>query len=344
MKKILYTLLMVSLFAVSCTKEVLVSRDHDIDAEVSDITTKMEMTTLYCNLNDAATIDLQQLEQYLTAKSADVVTLVSPATLSGETFTAWLGGYAVESGYVTLSETNVDGELVMAALVKNDYSESIEQYTVLQITQDITLNNAVLHFSVNSLHFVVTEFDEARNAIPDDWADQVNEMRKQKKTLPLVYTPDNLGARKAEVEYVIGSTIEHADYLDVKYWLFSVNMNVESSIDTKYGVVYPLVEYYDNVDADAFIKRHHAYFTVEENLSEDDIYFGANISMVYAGLVDCVAVQHSSFTPTSVDGRRCNYIYSSDGLWNLFDNLQIENSVAWGAEHYPILVTLKVEE
>ena len=50
MKKILYTLFAVSLLAVGCTKDVPVSRDHDIDAEVTDMQTKMEMIIL-CNAN-----------------------------------------------------------------------------------------------------------------------------------------------------------------------------------------------------------------------------------------------------------------------------------------------------
>ena len=49
MKKILYILFTASLLAVSCTEEIPVTRDHDIDAEVTDMQTKMEMTTLYCN-------------------------------------------------------------------------------------------------------------------------------------------------------------------------------------------------------------------------------------------------------------------------------------------------------
>ena len=77
MKKILYILVAVSLLSVGCTKEVLVSRDHDINAEVVEMQTKLEMKTLYCNLNESNVVDLQKLSEYLTANDADVAMFVA---------------------------------------------------------------------------------------------------------------------------------------------------------------------------------------------------------------------------------------------------------------------------
>ena len=61
MKKILYILSVVSLFAVGCTKEIPVSKDYDINAEVTEIETALDLTALYCNINDSESVDLQKL-------------------------------------------------------------------------------------------------------------------------------------------------------------------------------------------------------------------------------------------------------------------------------------------
>ena len=130
MKKIFYILFTALLLAVGCTKEIPVSRNHNLDAEVLDIESKMEMTTLYCNLNGTTTVDLQQLSEYLTAKSADVVMFVAP-TLVGETnFNEWLATYAAGNGYQTLNAINEDGRLIMAALV--DANLAVEKYAVIR--------------------------------------------------------------------------------------------------------------------------------------------------------------------------------------------------------------------
>ena len=147
MKKILYTLFAVSLLAVACTTEVAVTRDHDIDAEVTDLQTKMEMTTLYCNLNESNLVDLQKLSEYLTEKDADVVMFVAPTSVNGTDFKTWLTAYAGENGGLTVLESrNDDGLLTMAALVKPQWL--IETYTVME---GATLNNAVLHFKANGI-------------------------------------------------------------------------------------------------------------------------------------------------------------------------------------------------
>ena len=153
MKKILYTLFAVSLLAVACTQEVGVSRDHDIDAEVTDMQTKMELTTLYLNLTDNSSLDFDKLAGYVSAKEADVVMFVAPEA----GFATWLNQFAAD--YKVLSVTNDDRRLVMAALVKSGVTIN-EVYT---LQQGATLNNAVLHFKANNIHFVVTQLNATRN-------------------------------------------------------------------------------------------------------------------------------------------------------------------------------------
>ena len=131
MKKILYTLFAVSLLAVACTTEVPVTRDHDIDAEVTDLQTKMEMTTLYCNLNESELVDLQKLSEYLTEKDADVVMFVAPTSVNGTDFKVWLDAYAAENGGLTVLESrNANNVLTMAALVKPQWL--LETYNVTE--------------------------------------------------------------------------------------------------------------------------------------------------------------------------------------------------------------------
>lgn len=352
MKKILYTLFAVSLLAVGCTKEVPVSRDHDIDAEVTDMQTKMEMTTLYCNLNESASVDLQNLGAYLTEKDADVAMFVAPTSVNGTDFKTWLDAYAAEVGGMTVLESrNDDNVLTMAALVKSQWS--VETYT---LTQGATLNNAVLHFKANGIHFVVTELLAAKNAIPDDWQAQVDAMTANKKKVPFVYTPDNLAARKSELSYIIKQTVDNKNYLKDVNWVFAVNMNAASHLDiVKYEKEFYLENCYDmpasgDFDWYEFFDTETAYFSVEELLASNDIYFNASQLMLYYNLIDCNAVHHSVYTPSSVegdqDGVRNNFLYATDECWNMFQSYSFDTAAAsvLGVTHYPMIVTLKSEE
>lgn len=352
MKKILYTLFAVSLLAVGCTKEVPVSRDHDIDAEVTDMQTKMEMTTLYCNLNESASVDLQNLGAYLTEKDADVAMFVAPTSVNGTDFKTWLDAYAAEVGGMTVLESrNDDNVLTMAALVKSQWS--VETYT---LTQGATLNNAVLHFKANGIHFVVTELLAAKNAIPDDWQAQVDAMTANKKKVPFVYTPDNLAARKSELSYIIKQTVDNKNYLKDVNWVFAVNMNAASHLDiVKYEKEFYLENCYDmpasgDFDWYEFFDTETTYFSVEELLASNDIYFNASQLMLYYNLIDCNAVHHSVYTPSSVegdqDGVRNNFLYATDECWNMFQSYSFDTAAAseLGVTHYPMIVTLKSEE
>jgi hypothetical protein len=349
MKKILYTLLAVSFLAVGCTKEVGVSRDHDIDAEVTDMKTKMELTTLYCNLNESnVAVDLQKLGEYLDAKDADVAMFVAPVSVEGTNFKTWLNEYAAQKGGLTvLDVTNDNNQLVMAALVKEAYS--VETYN---ITQGATLNNAVLHFKTNGVHFVVTELLAAKNAIPADWQAQVETMTKNKKQVPLVYEPDNLASRKTELSFLIKQTVDNKHFLNDVNWLFAMNTNAVSHLDiTKYDMELYRENYYepasDEFDWYEFLETETSYFSVSELLDANDIYFNVSNLMMYYNLVDCNSVHHSVYTPSSIednDGLRCNNLYATDECWNMFQSFEFDTAAEFGFNHYPIIVTLKSEE
>ena len=351
MKKILYILFAVSLLAVGCTEEVLVSRDHDLKAEVSDMQTTMEMKTLYCNLNESDVVDLQKLSEYLTVNSADVVTFVAPASVGGTNFKSWLNGYATEQGGLTvLSVTNYDNRLTMAALVKSELP--LEN---LPIEQGSRYNNAILHFKANDVHFVVTELLPAKNAIPSDWLDQVNEMTTKKASAPLVYDPDNLAERKTELSYILKATVDNIAYINDLHWFFAINMNACSHHDlVSYSREFLRKDCYDAADVDGFdwatfLAHKTKYFSIGETLEGDDIYFSVSHLMEYYNLVDCNTAHHSAYTPSSIadqEGDRCNFVYATDECWTMFQTFDFDTAVAadLGVTHYPIIVTLKSEE
>ena len=360
MKKILYILFVASLLAVSCTKEVLVSRDHDLDAEVTDINTKMDMAVLYCNINDAedaSMLDLQKVGEYVDACSAEsknlkVVTFVAPANVNGTNFASWLQGYATEKGLQPLSVEDESGELCMGALVASDLA--VSTYTVSQFE----LSHAVLHFVVEGIHFVVTDLKEARNAVPSDWETQVETMTTNKKKAEIVYTPDLLTARKTELGKIFTRTMEfetalhERPFLKDKNWLWCVDMNAPSSVDMKYGIEFARMDCYDyDSDTEPFFTTVTDYFSVSEFLAESDPYFATNKLMVYNGLVDCLA-ERSVFTPSSVNYYdnpvydRNNFVYMTVACWNMQDGLALDKDAVaeLGTTHYPVLITLKSEE
>ena len=355
MKKILYKLFAVSLLAVGCTKDVSVSRDHDIDAEVVDMQTKMELTTLYCNLNESASVDLQKISEYLTEKAADVAMFVAPTSVNGTDFKTWLNAYAAEQGGLTVLESrNVDNRLTMAALVKPELS--VETY---HVTESSAIDNAVLHFKANGVHFVVTELNAAKNAIPDDWVAQVEAMTTNKKKVDLVYDPDNLAASKTALSYIIKQTVDNKAFIKDVNWMLAVNMNAASHLDiVKYDMEFLREEYYNEpvnpadeyFDWYEFLNTETSYFSVDELLASNDIYFNASQLMAYYNLIDCNAVHHSVYTPSSVvgdeDGVRNNFLYATDECWNMFQKFDFDTAVAseLGVTHYPMIVTLKSEE
>ena len=335
MKKILYTLLMMSSLLVACTTEVPVSKHHGINAEVDDIATAREMTMLYCNINNAEqAVDLEQLKLYLTTAAADVTTLVAPATVGGTSFAEWLNAeFANDAVVLTKTNSNsVSNKIVVAAVVNKEFEEAIIEYTLDQV---LTLKNPALHFSVKDVNFVVTELTGSINAIPSDW-DSAEE---------LVFDPDYSATRKTEAEYLVSKTVDSQEHLYVKNWMWCVNVNAASSVDLKYGDLFPVDEYYDfeenYVSKEDFLLKYTSW---TEYLVATDPYFGANDVLVYAGLVDCVAAQHSVYCPSSVDGKRTNFLYASAKLWNMLEPVKVETATELGVKHYPIMVSLKVEE
>ena len=342
MKKILYTLFAVSLLAVACTQEVGVSRDHDIDAEVTDMQTKMELTTLYLNLADNSSLDFDKLAGYVSAKEADVVMFVAPEA----GFATWLNQFAAD--YEVLSVANDDRRLVMAALVKSGVTIN-EVYT---LQQGATLNNAVLHFKANNIHFVVTELNSAYNAIPEDWKAQIEAMEANKKQVPLVYTPDNLAERKTELSYIIKQTVDNKAFLKDVNWYFAINTNASSHLDiVKYEKEFYRVYCYIAPEDpefywEDFLATEHKYFSIEELLDVNDIFFNVSNLLMYYNLVDCNSVHHSVYTPSSLDEKRTNNVFATDECWNMFQGFDFDTAFTAeaGLFHHPIIVTLKSEE
>ena len=342
MKKILYTLFAVSLLAVGCTQEVGVSRDHDIDAEVTDMQTKMELTTLYLNLTDNSSLDFDKLAGYVSAKEADVVMFVAPEA----GFATWLNQFAAD--YQVLKAADDSNALVMAALVKKEVAVD-EVYT---IQQGATLNHAVLHFKANNIHFVVTQLNSAYNAIPEDWKAQIEAMEKNKKQVPLVYTPDNLAERKTEISYIIKQTVDNKAFLKEVNWYFAINTNASSHLDiVKYEKEF-YREYCYIAPEDPefywedFLATEHNYFSIEELLDVNDIFFNVSNLLMYYNLVDCNSVHHSVYTPSSLDEKRTNNVFATDECWNMFQTFDFDTvfTAEAGLFHHPIIVTLKSEE
>lgn len=351
MKKILYTLFAVSLLAVGCTQEVGVSRDYDINAEVVDMQTEMELTTLYLNLTEGGEVNLDKLALYLSMKSADVAMFVAPkvvGVVNQRDFMDWFNRYANENNLKSLVAINDDNRLVMTALLKEEVNVE-EVYTV---QQGASLNNAVLHFKANGIHFVVTELLPAKNAIPEDWSDQIEAMLTNKKQVPFEYTPDNLAARKTELAYIIKQTVDNKAYLKDVNWYFALNTNAESHLDmVKYDKEFRREDCYDapqdpNFYWEDFLATEHKYFSIDELIDANDIYFNVSNLLMYYNLIDCNSVHHSVFTSSTTDGSRANNVFATDECWNMFQSFDFDTSLTEeaGLAHHPIIVTLKSEE
>ena len=346
MKKILYILSMVSLLAVACTKEVLVSRDYDIDAEVGEITTTMEMNALYCNLNGATEGTLQALGEYIAENDADVVTFVAPATVGSVEFGTWLANYATENNLKPLTATLAGNPLVMAALVNKAVIDEEGEAEMLNValTEELQASlNPILHFEVNDVNFVVTEMKESKNEIPENWQELVDGMTNT--TIPWVYEPNHHDVRTAELASLLALTVNNRAYMTESNWLWCVNMNAPSKIDiTKYGREFRFADCYTGV-TDEFMEYETRYFSVDEFIDENDPYFNLNAQMSRR-LADCAAVYNSVYVPSSVDGLRNNYLYTSTACLNMVDKFEVDQSVAseLGLSNYPIMVTLKSEE
>lgn len=337
---------MALLLAVGCTKEKLVSRDHDIDSESSDINTKMEMSVLYCNLRGVTSNGLTSFGEYVSDKKADVVAIVAPATVEETNFAGWLDAqYAgEESMYSYLTSTKGGNPLVVATLVKKGLSYEDKALDIR------AYQNPVLHISVNGINLIVTEFDDSKNEIPADWKAQIDAKN------PLVYNPDNHATRTAELSLMLSNTANSKNYMSETKWLWCVNMNAPSSIDiNKYSKTFARKDYYlynnyDEVDGEGNTiatydwSKFLEYAGVSENLEVEDSYFDLN-EVLSKKYVDCATI-NSKYTPSSVDGARTNFLYASNMCWNMFNTLVFDEEAAneMGIYHYPIMVTFKTEE
>lgn len=207
MKKILYTLLSASLLVASCTKEVLVTGDHDVSAEVTETVT-VDYEMLYCNLNDAVNVDVDASLNYVETKLAEEVELallVVPATS-----VAKLEAMCADK-YTLLK--SVTGNVAACAIAKG------EGLTEVAKIQNAALNAGALFVEYQSTYYVVSSL--------------------VKGTTEAACT-----LRTEQLEYLIDETIDKPELASSAAWIWTLNMNALAQIDaTKYGLPYMDPEY-----------------------------------------------------------------------------------------------------
>ena len=363
MKKRLYIFILLPMLFASCDETIFISRDYDINAEFTEPVKPVEMSALYCNLNDAVAPSLQELEAYLQgqAEKVGVVMFVAPTTIGGEKFATWLTTYAGANGWIaTYTSQSGSPVLTMAALVKEELipqtyttdsdgnqvpqAKKITEYSVIKGT---TLTHNALHFVVADVHFVVAEFATGKNSIPDNWMDQLEEIADATNSKTAIeFDPDHNGIRRGEAEWIIANTVDNERFLTDTKWVLAIKSNVWSNVDLrKYGKEFLRSAFYDNV-TEEYLASTSEYLDNSEYLEADDLYFGPNTVMLHNGLADAVAHQNSIFVPSSVDATRHNFVYLSNKTLNMMQSLEVDSKVAnqLGVQHYPIMITLNIEE
>ena len=211
MKKITtYMLLLASIVFASCEQEILVSRDHDINAEVSELETSFEMKTLYCNLTDAASVNLDEVAAYIKAQDADVVSLLG----SGAAFESWVATYAANEGLSYAVKLLASSESVAACLSKKEvktYSDGFD---------NAVQTSPILHFSVEDVHFLIAELKKGGLVLSDG-----------------SQTDDFNADRVAQISDIVANTVDHSAYFTASKWVLNVDMESPATLDiTKYGV------------------------------------------------------------------------------------------------------------
>lgn len=215
MKKITtYILLLASIVFAACEQDILVSRDHDIDAEVSDLETSFEMKTLYCNLTDAAAVNLDEVALYIKAQDADVVSLLG----SGATFEAWVADFATTEGLYYA--VKVQSEKVAACLSK-------KAVTTYNDTFDVAIQTSpILHYSVDDIHFVVAELKVGGLVLED--GSQLEDFNND---------------RVAQISDIIANTVDNVAYLTKSRWVINIDMESPAALDkAKYGEEWIMLE------------------------------------------------------------------------------------------------------
>ena len=136
-------MLTVSCLLASCTKEKLVMRDHEVSAEVGQLTTT-EQKTLFCNLNDVENIDISSALDYVNAQmnnGVELVLLLAPASTIDE--------------IDALCETNEYNKALSATDKVVAYAISKNPLTELRDVQNSTLGLSALFFDYNSTYYIV---------------------------------------------------------------------------------------------------------------------------------------------------------------------------------------------
>jgi hypothetical protein len=215
MKKITtYILLLASVAFAACKQEIPVSRDHDINAEVSELETSFEMKTLYCNLTDAS-VNLDEVAAYIKAQDADVVTLLG----SGAEFELWVAEFAANEGLKYAVQTGTS-TTVAACLSK----KAIKGY--VDALDPGVQTSPILHCSIEGIHFLVAEL-KAGGLVKSDGSQ----------------TEDFNADRTAQIEDIVLNTVDNPSYYTVGTWVMSIDMESPATLDiTKYGVESIMVE------------------------------------------------------------------------------------------------------
>lgn len=210
MKKITtYILLLASVAFAACEQEIFVSRDHDINAEVSELETSFEMKTLHCNLTEASVINLNEVAKYIKAQNADVVTLLG----SGSTFETWVADFATNEGLKYAVKTGAS-TTVVACLSKKDIKGYVDAFDPGVQTSPI------LHCSVEDIHFLVAELKAGGLVLSDG-----------------SQTEDFNADRVAQIEDIILNTVDNPTYYTAGKWVMAIDMESPATLDiTQYGV------------------------------------------------------------------------------------------------------------
>lgn len=199
-------MLTVSCLLASCTKEKLVMRDHEVSAEVGQLTTT-EQKTLFCNLNDVENIDISSALDYVNAQmnnGVELVLLLAPASTIDE--------------IDALCETNEYNKALSATDKVVAYAISKNPLTELRDVQNSTLGLSALFFDYNSTYYIVASLIKGT-------------------------TEAECLQRTEQVSYIISETIDKSEYPGNAKWVFALNMNAVSRIDLeKYGRPYTDVE------------------------------------------------------------------------------------------------------
>ena len=200
-------MLTVSCLLVSCTKEKLVMRDHDVSAEVGQLVTT-EHKALFCNLNDVENLDITSALEYLNDQMNNGVGMA--LILAPKANVADIEAFCATNEYNCVS--SCDTKIAAYAISK----EAVSEYTELH---DVITGCNALFISYNSVYYVLS-------ALVSGDGEAECQLRTE------------------QLNYIIAQTMDKEEYPGNGSWVFALDMNALAQIDKdKYGRPYTDVEY-----------------------------------------------------------------------------------------------------